>query len=46
MYFPDVDVDVALPSVGPTVLCGVGVTLALLGVTAGTLLFIKGKNGN
>jgi len=42
MYFPDVDV--ALPSVGPAVLCGVGMTLGILGVAAGTFFFIKGKN--
>jgi len=40
MYFSDVDV--ALPSVGPAVLCGVGLTLGLLGVAVGTLFFIKG----
>ncbi|KAK7146343.1 hypothetical protein R3I93_013934 [Phoxinus phoxinus] len=36
------DVDVALPSVGPAVLCGVGLTLGLLGVAVGTFFFIKG----
>uniref|UniRef100_A0A8C1GKJ3 Ig-like domain-containing protein n=1 Tax=Cyprinus carpio TaxID=7962 RepID=A0A8C1GKJ3_CYPCA len=37
---------VALPSVGPAVFCGVGLTLGLLGVAAGTLLLIKGNNCN
>uniref|UniRef100_A0A672S3L5 HLA class II histocompatibility antigen, DP alpha 1 chain-like n=1 Tax=Sinocyclocheilus grahami TaxID=75366 RepID=A0A672S3L5_SINGR len=40
------DVDVALPSVGPAVFCGVGLTLGLLGVAAGTFLLIKGNNCN
>uniref|UniRef100_A0A673J5L7 Ig-like domain-containing protein n=1 Tax=Sinocyclocheilus rhinocerous TaxID=307959 RepID=A0A673J5L7_9TELE len=44
MYFPDVDV--ALPSVGPAVFCGVGLTLGLLGVAAGTFLLIKGNHFN
>uniref|UniRef100_A0A671QCX4 Ig-like domain-containing protein n=1 Tax=Sinocyclocheilus anshuiensis TaxID=1608454 RepID=A0A671QCX4_9TELE len=38
--------DVALPSVGPAVFCGVGLTLGLLGVAAGTFLLIKGNNFN
>uniref|UniRef100_A0A8C1JXA6 Ig-like domain-containing protein n=1 Tax=Cyprinus carpio TaxID=7962 RepID=A0A8C1JXA6_CYPCA len=38
--------DVALPSVGPAVFCGVGLTLGLLGVAAGTFLLIKGNNCN
>uniref|UniRef100_A0A8C1Y8M8 Ig-like domain-containing protein n=1 Tax=Cyprinus carpio TaxID=7962 RepID=A0A8C1Y8M8_CYPCA len=37
---------VALPSVGPAVFCGVGLTLGLLGVAAGTFLLIKGNNCN
>uniref|UniRef100_A0A8C1ZR20 Ig-like domain-containing protein n=1 Tax=Cyprinus carpio TaxID=7962 RepID=A0A8C1ZR20_CYPCA len=40
------DIDVALPSVGPAVFCGVGLTLGLLGVAAGTFLLIKGNNCN
>ncbi|XP_056102630.1 rano class II histocompatibility antigen, B alpha chain-like [Rhinichthys klamathensis goyatoka] len=40
------DVDVALPSVGPAVFCGVGLTLGLLGVAAGTFFLIKGNNCN
>ncbi|XP_026064132.1 HLA class II histocompatibility antigen, DP alpha 1 chain [Carassius auratus] len=38
------DVDVALPSVGPAVFCGVGLTLGLLGVISGTFFLIKGHN--
>uniref|UniRef100_A0A8C1JYI7 Ig-like domain-containing protein n=1 Tax=Cyprinus carpio TaxID=7962 RepID=A0A8C1JYI7_CYPCA len=38
--------NVALPSVGPAVFCGVGLTLGLLGVAAGTFLLIKGNNCN
>ncbi|KAL1269487.1 hypothetical protein QQF64_031776 [Cirrhinus molitorella] len=37
------DVDVALPSVGPTVFCGVGVILGLVGVAVGTFFLIKGN---
>ncbi|KAK9969970.1 hypothetical protein ABG768_028111 [Culter alburnus] len=40
------DVHVALPSVGPAVFCGVGLTLGLLGVAVGTFFLIKGKNCN
>ncbi|KAF4108670.1 H-2 class II histocompatibility antigen, A-D alpha chain-like [Onychostoma macrolepis] len=40
------DVDVALPSVGPAVFCGVGLTLGLLGVAAGTFFLIKGNSYN
>ncbi|XP_067249923.1 HLA class II histocompatibility antigen, DP alpha 1 chain-like [Chanodichthys erythropterus] len=40
------DVEVALPGVGPAVFCGMGLTLGLLGVTAGTLFLIKGKSCN
>ncbi|XP_051743366.1 H-2 class II histocompatibility antigen, A-Q alpha chain-like [Ctenopharyngodon idella] len=40
------DFEVALPSVGPAVLCGVGLTVGLLGVTAGTFFFIKGNKCN
>ncbi|KAK9970370.1 hypothetical protein ABG768_026317 [Culter alburnus] len=40
------DVDVALPSVGPAVFCGVGLTLGLLGVAVGTFFLIKGNNCN
>ncbi|KAL7884013.1 hypothetical protein AOLI_G00067830 [Acnodon oligacanthus] len=37
------DVQVALPSVGPSVLCGLGVAFGLLGIAVGIFLFIKGK---
>ncbi|CAM4714866.1 unnamed protein product [Leuciscus chuanchicus] len=40
------EVDVALPSIGPAVFCGVGLTLGLLGVAAGTFFLIKGNNCN
>ncbi|XP_056102601.1 rano class II histocompatibility antigen, B alpha chain-like [Rhinichthys klamathensis goyatoka] len=40
------DVNVALPGVGPAVFCGVGLTLGLLGVAAGTFFLIKGNNCN
>ncbi|XDV48672.1 hypothetical protein PO909_018056 [Leuciscus waleckii] len=40
------EVDVAFPSVGPAVFCGVGLTLGLLGVAAGTFFLIKGNNCN
>lgn len=40
------DVDVTLPSVGPAVFCGVGLTLGLLGVAAGTFFLVKGNNCN
>ncbi|XP_051758321.1 HLA class II histocompatibility antigen, DP alpha 1 chain [Ctenopharyngodon idella] len=40
------DVDVAVPGVGPAVFCGVGLSLGLLGVAAGTFFLIKGNNCN
>ncbi|XP_051758320.1 HLA class II histocompatibility antigen, DP alpha 1 chain [Ctenopharyngodon idella] len=40
------EVQVALPSVGPAVFCGMGLTLGLLGVAAGTLFLIKGNSCN
>ncbi|XP_067269416.1 RLA class II histocompatibility antigen, DP alpha-1 chain-like [Pseudorasbora parva] len=40
------DVDAVLPSVGPAVFCGVGLTLGLLGVAVGTFFLIKGYNCN
>ncbi|XP_048012696.1 H-2 class II histocompatibility antigen, A-U alpha chain-like [Megalobrama amblycephala] len=40
------DVDVALPSVGPAVFCGVGLTIGLLGVAVGMFFLIKGHNCN
>ncbi|XP_077080479.1 H-2 class II histocompatibility antigen, E-U alpha chain-like [Siphateles boraxobius] len=40
------DVEVAVPSVGPAVFCGVGLSLGLLGVAAGTFFLIKGNNCN
>ncbi|KAL7827141.1 hypothetical protein SRHO_G00328590 [Serrasalmus rhombeus] len=38
------DVQVALPGVGPTVFCGVGLAAGLLGVAVGTFFLIKGNN--
>ncbi|KAL6456297.1 hypothetical protein MHYP_G00348400 [Metynnis hypsauchen] len=40
------DVQVALPSVGPSVFCGVGLAAGLLGVAVGTFFLIKGNNCN
>ncbi|XP_056628547.1 H-2 class II histocompatibility antigen, A-U alpha chain-like [Triplophysa dalaica] len=40
------NVNIAQPSVGPDVFCGVGLTLGLLGVAAGTFFLIKGNNCN
>ncbi|KAK2915748.1 hypothetical protein Q8A67_000122 [Cirrhinus molitorella] len=40
------DVDVALPSVGPAVFCGIGLFLGLLGVAAGTFFLVKGNKCN
>ncbi|XP_037392177.1 H-2 class II histocompatibility antigen, A-K alpha chain-like [Pygocentrus nattereri] len=40
------DVQVALPSVGPAVFCGVGLAAGLLGVAAGTFFLVKGNNCN
>ncbi|XP_037336026.2 HLA class II histocompatibility antigen, DP alpha 1 chain-like [Pungitius pungitius] len=37
------DVKVSQPSVGPAVFCGVGLTVGLLGVAAGTFFLIKGN---
>nr|CAD32269.2 novel protein similar to MHC class II alpha chain [Danio rerio] len=37
------DVDVALPSAFPAVVCGVGVVFGLLGIAAGTFLLVKGN---
>jgi len=44
MHF--LDVEVALPGVGPAVFCGVGLTLGLLGVATGTFFLVKGNNCN
>ncbi|KAL0985411.1 hypothetical protein UPYG_G00156530 [Umbra pygmaea] len=38
--------EVSSSSAGPTVFCGVGMTLGLLGVAFGTVLFIKRSNSN
>ncbi|XP_012674490.2 H-2 class II histocompatibility antigen, A-D alpha chain [Clupea harengus] len=38
------DVEVSEPSLGPSVFCGVGLTLGLLGVAAGIFFFIKGNH--
>ncbi|KAL0146482.1 hypothetical protein M9458_058113 [Cirrhinus mrigala] len=40
------EVDTAVPSVGPAVVCGMGLFLGLLGVAAGTFFLIKGNNCN
>ncbi|XP_046881265.1 H-2 class II histocompatibility antigen, A-U alpha chain-like [Hypomesus transpacificus] len=40
------DVEVSVPSVGPAVFCGVGLTVGLLGVAAGTFFLIKGNECN
>ncbi|XP_073700956.1 SLA class II histocompatibility antigen, DQ haplotype D alpha chain-like [Garra rufa] len=40
------EVEVAVPSVGPAVVCGMGLFLGLLGVAAGTFFLIKGNNCN
>src|SRR4029434_2415358 len=37
------DVEVPESSLGPSVFCGVGLTLGLLGVATGTFFFVKGK---
>ncbi|XP_040925754.1 RLA class II histocompatibility antigen, DP alpha-1 chain-like [Betta splendens] len=37
------DVQVQQPSVGPAVFCGLGLTIGLLGVAAGTFFLIKGN---
>ncbi|XP_053199250.1 SLA class II histocompatibility antigen, DQ haplotype D alpha chain-like [Scomber japonicus] len=37
------DVEVQQPGVGPAVFCGLGVTIGLLGVAAGTFFLIKGN---
>uniref|UniRef100_A0A7N9AQZ6 Mamu class II histocompatibility antigen, DR alpha chain-like n=1 Tax=Mastacembelus armatus TaxID=205130 RepID=A0A7N9AQZ6_9TELE len=39
----DVKVSVQQPSVGPAVFCGLGLTVGLLGVAAGTFFLIKGN---
>nr|XP_019948822.1 PREDICTED: H-2 class II histocompatibility antigen, A-U alpha chain-like [Paralichthys olivaceus] len=40
------EVDFTHQSHGPDVFCGVGLSLGLLGVAAGTFLFVKGHHGN
>ncbi|XP_053199703.1 mamu class II histocompatibility antigen, DR alpha chain-like [Scomber japonicus] len=40
------DVEVQQPGVGPAVFCGLGVTVGLLGVAAGTFFLIKGNKCN
>ncbi|TKS80466.1 hypothetical protein D9C73_014566 [Collichthys lucidus] len=37
------DVEVKQPGVGPAVFCGLGLTVGLLGVAAGTFFLIKGN---
>merc|ERR1711977_749203 len=37
------DVNVQLPSIGPAVFCGLGLTVGLLGVASGTFFLIKGN---
>ncbi|XP_060787141.1 H-2 class II histocompatibility antigen, A-U alpha chain-like [Neoarius graeffei] len=40
------EVDVELPSVGPSVVCGVGLAVGLLGVATGTFFLVKGNRCN
>uniref|UniRef100_A0AAY5EE88 Ig-like domain-containing protein n=1 Tax=Electrophorus electricus TaxID=8005 RepID=A0AAY5EE88_ELEEL len=40
------EVDVSVPSVGPSVFCGVGLAAGLLGVATGTFFLIKGNQCN
>ncbi|XP_060787151.1 H-2 class II histocompatibility antigen, A-R alpha chain-like [Neoarius graeffei] len=40
------EVDVELPSVGPSVFCGVGLAVGLLGVATGTFFLVKGNGCN
>ncbi|PWS23219.1 hypothetical protein DKP78_14285 [Enterococcus faecium] len=40
------DVEVPEPSLGPSVFCGVGLTLGLLGVATGTFFLVKGNQCN
>ncbi|XP_031426927.1 H-2 class II histocompatibility antigen, A-U alpha chain-like [Clupea harengus] len=40
------DVEVSEPSLGPSVFCGVGLTLGLLGVATGTFFLVKGNQCN
>lgn len=37
------EVDIHEISIGPAVFCGVGLSLGLLGVAAGTFFFVKGN---
>ncbi|XP_061566121.1 H-2 class II histocompatibility antigen, A-U alpha chain-like [Cololabis saira] len=37
------DVETTVPGVGPAVFCGVGLTIGLLGVAAGTFFLVKGN---
>uniref|UniRef100_A0A671U1R4 Ig-like domain-containing protein n=1 Tax=Sparus aurata TaxID=8175 RepID=A0A671U1R4_SPAAU len=39
----DVEVEKTLPGVGPAVFCGLGLTVGLLGVAAGTFFLVKGN---
>ncbi|KAG5277176.1 hypothetical protein AALO_G00114450 [Alosa alosa] len=40
------DVEVSEPRLGPSVFCGVGLTLGLLGMATGTFFLIKGKESH
>ncbi|XP_062855648.1 H-2 class II histocompatibility antigen, I-E alpha chain-like [Trichomycterus rosablanca] len=40
------DVNVEMPSIGPSVFCGVGLALGLLGVATGTFFLVKGNQCN
>ncbi|XP_030644478.1 HLA class II histocompatibility antigen, DP alpha 1 chain [Chanos chanos] len=42
----DADSEVTVPSIGPSVFCGVGLTVGLLGVAVGTFFLVKGNNCN
>ncbi|XP_030646810.1 RLA class II histocompatibility antigen, DP alpha-1 chain [Chanos chanos] len=42
----DADSEITVPSIGPSVFCGVGLTVGLLGVAVGTFFLVKGNNCN
>ncbi|XP_030621449.1 H-2 class II histocompatibility antigen, A-K alpha chain-like [Chanos chanos] len=42
----DADDEITVPSIGPSVFCGVGLTVGLLGVAVGTFFLVKGNNCN
>ncbi|XP_030646826.1 H-2 class II histocompatibility antigen, A-Q alpha chain-like [Chanos chanos] len=40
----EADSEITVPSIGPSVFCGVGLTVGLLGVAVGTFFLVKGNN--